>query len=148
MPTTSRIPSVRTRVQQREASKRKSPVTNSPSSGVGAVSLPPRVGIYRPVLRGRHTKSLQKSIIGTREHHNHRKPLLAAARTRITIKIITTLKTVICDAKLVSSVLSGTKYRMSYDFASHINHFIPGAIDPDFAITITPLLHYPGGNNR
>jgi hypothetical protein len=70
MPTTSRIPSVRTRLQQREPSKRKSPDTSIPMSGVsvGAVSLPPRVGIYDPILRGRHSKSLQASILRTHEH--------------------------------------------------------------------------------
>jgi hypothetical protein len=70
MPTTSRIPSVRTRMQLRESSKRKSPVINSLLGGVDVVSLPPRVGIYGPILRGRHTKHLQASILRSREDHS------------------------------------------------------------------------------
>jgi hypothetical protein len=50
---------------------RKSPATNSPGGGGGgdAVSPPPRVGIYGPIMRGRHTKSLQASILQSREDH-------------------------------------------------------------------------------
>jgi hypothetical protein len=73
MAPTSRIPSVRTRLQLHEASLRKSLATNSPggsgSVGVDADPPPPRVGIYGPVLRGRHTKSLEASILRSREDH-------------------------------------------------------------------------------
>jgi hypothetical protein len=124
MPTTPRIPSVRTRLQQRETSKSKSPATNSPSGSVGSVS-PPRVGIYGPILRGRHTKSLQASILRTREHSLSKTASGCGAdddhdqNNRDFDDF---------DAKLVSSVVCGAKYRLSYVSAILIYHFIPGAI--------------------
>lgn len=73
MPSLPRIPSVRARLQQRESSMRKSPAPDSPDGSLGAVSRPPRVGIYGPILRGRHSKSLEASILRSRDEHHSSK---------------------------------------------------------------------------